>query len=54
MYRDQVLATTGNDFKLFAEALDYVKDKGVVVAMGSAEAINAANESNWLKVTKVL
>jgi Zn-dependent M16 (insulinase) family peptidase len=54
MYRDQVLATTGSDFKLFAEALDYVKDSGLVVAMGSAEAINAANESNWLKVTKVL
>ena len=53
-YRDQVLATTANDFKLFAEALDFVKDNGLVVAMGSAEAINAANESKWLKVTKVL
>jgi Zn-dependent M16 (insulinase) family peptidase len=54
LYRDQVLATTADDFKLFAEALDYVKDKGLVVAMGSTEAIIAANETNWLKVTKVL
>jgi len=54
MYRDQVLSTTAKDFKLFAETLDYVREKGVVVAMGSAEAINAANELNWLKVTKVL
>ena len=54
MYRDQVLRTTVNDFRAFARALDYVKEEGLVVAMGSTEAINAANESNWLEVTKVL
>jgi Zn-dependent M16 (insulinase) family peptidase len=54
MYRDQVLGTTVSDFRALAGALDYVKENGLVVAMGSAEAIDAANESNWLEVTKVL
>lgn len=52
--RDEVLSTTQADFKRFAEVLDGVKDNGVVVVLGSPEAIAGANNDGWLQVTKVL
>ena len=55
-YRDEVLATTAADFKAFADVLARFNEKGLVVVMGSAEALAAANESGggWLDVTKVM
>lgn len=53
-FREQVLDTTRADFQAFAEVLTAVSEKGRVAVLGSAEAISAVNESNWLQVTKVL
>lgn len=54
--REEILATTASDFKLFADALDQVADRGLVVVLGSQSAIEAANTDRpgWLDVTKVL
>lgn len=45
-----------NDFKEFADAIDAVKNKGVVVAVASPEDVEAANKerSNFLEVKNVL
>lgn len=53
-YREQVLTTTKADFQAFAEVLAQVKEQGQVVVMGSADAITAVNDNNWLRVTKVM
>jgi Zn-dependent M16 (insulinase) family peptidase len=54
-YRDEVLATSEDDFKAFADVLDKVNEEGLVVVLGSAEAINAANEKQpWLHVAQVM
>ncbi|MBK8932581.1 MAG: insulinase family protein [Chloroflexi bacterium] len=53
-YRDEVLSTTAVDFRQFGEVLAQVSEHGLVVVMGSAEAITAVNDNNWLQVTKVL
>ena len=53
-YREELMATTVADFKAFADVLETVKDHGLVVAMGSQTAVNAANENNWLTVSKVM
>lgn len=44
------------DFKDFAGAIDVVRDKGVAVAVASAEDIDAANiaRSNFFEVKKAL
>ena len=44
------------DFKEFAEAIDVVREKGVAVAVASAEDIDAANQarSNFFEVKKAL
>lgn len=54
--RDQVLATTVHDFNQFANVLLHVAENGEVVVLGSAEAINKANEEKgqFLEVKKVL
>ena len=55
--RDEVLATTPEHFKQFADVLDRLSAKGLVVVMGSQDAIEAANaarQNAWLKITKVL
>ncbi len=41
--RDQVLATTANDFRRFAGLLDKVRDQGTVVVLGNEAAIERAN-----------
>jgi Zn-dependent M16 (insulinase) family peptidase len=53
-YRDEVLSTTAADFRAFGEVLAAVNEHGVVVVLGSAEAINAANGENWLEVSRVM
>jgi Zn-dependent M16 (insulinase) family peptidase len=54
--RDEVLATRSTDFRNFGSVLERVKKSGLVVAMGSKEAIDEANSARngWLKVTQVL
>ncbi len=57
-YRDEVLATTQDDFKAFATALGHAKNAGHVIVLGSEDAINEANEKlpkkDRLKVIKVM
>lgn len=54
--REEVLATTAQDFRKFAEALQNVNRHGMVVIMGSPGALAAANaeKKDWLKLTKVM
>ncbi|ONK67277.1 uncharacterized protein A4U43_C06F18470 [Asparagus officinalis] len=54
--REEILSTTVKDFKEFADAVEAVKDKGVVVAVASPEDVAAANEqrSGFFDVKKVL
>ena len=54
--RDEVLATTVDDLRAFADLLDEVARAGSVAVLGSAQAIAAANDSldPKLAVTPVL
>jgi Zn-dependent M16 (insulinase) family peptidase len=54
--REQVLATTEQDFRDFAAVLDQVASKGRVVVVGSADAIEQANQQvdGLLEVKQVL
>ncbi len=52
--RDQVLAATPEDFRAFGRTLAAVREAGKVVVLGSAEAIEKANNGNIFTVTKVL
>jgi Zn-dependent M16 (insulinase) family peptidase len=54
--RDEILATGPDTFKTFAEILRQINDKGLVVVMGSKEAIDQANTARggWLETLKVL
>ncbi|XP_057488112.1 presequence protease 2, chloroplastic/mitochondrial-like isoform X1 [Actinidia eriantha] len=54
--REEILSTSLSDFKEFADAIDAIKDKGVVVAVASSDDVDAANKerSNFLEVKKVL
>jgi Zn-dependent M16 (insulinase) family peptidase len=54
--REEILATSAEDFQTFADALEQVADRGLVVVLGSQAAIEAANaaRSGWLEVSKVL
>jgi hypothetical protein len=54
--REEILATSSADFLAFADALEQVADRGLVVVLGSQDAIEAANaeRAGWLDVTKVL
>lgn len=53
-YRTEVLSTSAADFKAFGEVLAQVNENGIVVVLGSADAINAANEDDWMDVSRVL
>lgn len=53
-YREQVLSTTEADFRAFAEVLAEATGQGQVVVLGSAEAITAVNDDDWLEITKVM
>jgi presequence protease len=54
--RDELLGTQPQDFKAFADVLAHINDRGLVVVMGSKEAIDEANaaRNNWLTTLKVL
>ncbi|HEY3341968.1 MAG TPA: peptidase M16, partial [Anaerolineae bacterium] len=54
--RDEILSTTAKDMRAFAEMLELVKTKGVVVVLGSEQSIEKANLDTklGLQVTKVL
>jgi Zn-dependent M16 (insulinase) family peptidase len=54
--RDEVLSTTVEDFRQFGAALERLNEAGVVVVVGSAQAIEAANTARTqpLSVTRVL
>jgi Zn-dependent M16 (insulinase) family peptidase len=54
--RDEILSTSVKDFHAFADALESVKDKGMIVAVASADDIAAANleRPGLLEVRKVL
>ena len=56
-YRDEVLATTQDDFKTFATSLAKTKRVGHVVVLGSEDAIEEANKKlgkDKLKIVKVM
>lgn len=42
-FREEVLGTTADHFRAFADVLDQVREQGVVVVLGSGEAIEKAN-----------
>jgi Zn-dependent M16 (insulinase) family peptidase len=54
--RDEVLSANAEDFKALADVLDMVAKKGIVIALGSAEAIQAANKERpgFLEMKKVM
>jgi Zn-dependent M16 (insulinase) family peptidase len=56
LFRDQVLGTNAQDFKAFGQVLAGMVDSGVVVVLGSADAIEKANKEQpgLLDVKKVL
>ncbi|KAK1264140.1 hypothetical protein QJS04_geneDACA021721 [Acorus gramineus] len=54
--REEILSTSVKDFKEFANAIEAVKDKGVVVAVASPDDVAAANEElpEFFQVKNVL
>ncbi|KPV53485.1 hypothetical protein SE17_09365 [Kouleothrix aurantiaca] len=54
--REEILATTAEDFVALADALDQVADRGLVVVLGSQNALEAANAARpgWLEITRVM
>ncbi|KAL6514257.1 Homeobox protein PKNOX1 [Orobanche hederae] len=54
--REEILSTRLNDFTEFADVIEAVKNKGVVVAVASPGDVNAANETrpNFFEVKKAL
>ena len=56
LLRENVLNTSGKDFRDFADVLDGVQRSGLVKVVGSASAIEtvAAERKGWLEVFKLL
>jgi hypothetical protein len=54
--REEILATTEQDFKAFAPVLDELNEIGVIKVLGSPGEIGAAasNRAGWLRILKVL
>ena len=54
--RDEILSTTVDDFRKFGNVLADLNEQARIVVLGSARALQAANEENGrqLKITKVL
>ena len=52
----ELMLCSVKDFKEFADAIDAVKDRGVVVAVASPEDVEAANKlkSDFFQVKKLL
>ncbi|MFQ5904099.1 MAG: insulinase family protein, partial [Candidatus Binatia bacterium] len=54
--REEVLSTRAADFRAFAQALEMVKEKGLVKVLGSESAIQEAqaDRPRWMQILKVL
>jgi Zn-dependent M16 (insulinase) family peptidase len=54
--REEILSTSVEDFKEFANAIEAVKDKGVVVAVASPDDVDTAHKecSNFFQIKKAL
>ena len=54
--REEILSSSADDFKAFAEVLQKVKDKGLVKVLGSEKAIKQANKfsKDFLKTLNIL
>ncbi|KAJ7967441.1 Presequence protease 1 chloroplastic/mitochondrial [Quillaja saponaria] len=54
--REEILSTSVKDFKEFADAVEAVKNKGIVVAVASPDDVDAANKerADFLQVKKAL
>ncbi len=54
--RDEILATTENDFRAMAPALEEVRENGIVKVLGSPTAMEEAEKERpgWLKTVKVI
>ncbi|XP_050211088.1 presequence protease 1, chloroplastic/mitochondrial-like [Mercurialis annua] len=54
--REEILSTSLKQFKEFGDAIDAVKNKGVVVAVASPDDVDAANKEfpNYFRVNKAL
>ncbi|XWS39966.1 hypothetical protein CRYUN_Cryun18bG0099700 [Craigia yunnanensis] len=54
--RVEILSTSLKDFKVFADAIDAIKDKGVAVAVASPDDVETANKerSSFFQVKKAL
>jgi Zn-dependent M16 (insulinase) family peptidase len=54
--REEVLSATAADFRALGQVLEQVNKEGLVVVLGSKEAIEKANATrgDWLEVQKVL
>lgn len=54
--RGEILSTSLKDFKEFGDAIEAVKDKGVVVAVASPDDVDAAHKerSNFFQIKKAL
>jgi Zn-dependent M16 (insulinase) family peptidase len=54
--RQEVLDASEADLRAFADAVDAVRDRGIIAVVGSAEAIEAANQARpgLLQATRVL
>ncbi len=53
-WRDEVLGTTPQDFRAFADALQSVAERGDIVALGPAQSVETAARSRGWQVHKVL
>ncbi len=54
--RDELFATTPDDFRAFGQIVDGVRDNGAIVVMGGADTLAEANRAkggSWLKLTTV-
>ncbi|KAK9166464.1 hypothetical protein Scep_001655 [Stephania cephalantha] len=54
--REEILSTSINDFKAFADAIEAIKEKGVVVAVASPDDVASANKDrpDFFEVKQVL
>jgi len=55
-WREEILQTSAQEVRQFADVLELVARNGSVVVLGSPESIDAANEerNGWLQVTPVM
>ncbi len=54
--RDEILSTTGDHFRAFAEVLGEVKKAGLIKVLGSRKAVEQvlADRPGWVSLTQVL